>query len=324
MRSYLKLTRAHTVPLEAVPAAVGALLVTEGQVTVGVLLWTLYGIGYHLTGYGMNSYADWENGYDKDDPHKQHHPLNTGELSKRMAGYYVAGTGILTAILGIALSYDSGAIVIILIGVLFGACYNLVGKETLLKPALISVAHSTVFAAPYLAMGGDRPLIGIGGTAMVFLWVFYQIAVSGELKDMSSEEANILKDVFNCENEDGVHNYISDEAKAFSTSLKIITVTLFCIVAFLSSGVIYTVVTLIVGAITVAMSDSMMEEASGQYDRFKLVRSMSQIEMLTVLMFLTAFGRELEYISFALFALAGAWVLTFNKTLWGTTIAPKV
>lgn len=324
MRSYLRLTRAHTVPLEAVPAAVGALLATQGQITAGVLLWCLYGIGYHLTGYGMNSYTDWYNGYDQDDPHKQHHPLNTGELSKKRAGRVVAGIGILTAILGIALSYDSSAIVIILIGVLFGASYNLVGKETLLKPALISIAHSTVFAAPYIAMGGEEPLIGIGGTAMVFMWVFYQIAVSGELKDMSSDEANILKDVFNCENEDGAHNYISDEAKAFSTSLKIITVVLFCLVAFLSSGVIYTVITLIVGAITVAMADRMIEDASGEYDRDKLVKQMSQIEMMTVLMFLTAFGGTLHEIAFATFALAGAWVLTFNKALWGTSIAPKV
>jgi hypothetical protein len=95
-------------------------------------------------------------------------------------------------------------------------------------------------------------------------------------------------------------------------------------VAYLVSGGVYAVITLVVGGFTVDKARKMMREAHGEYSRGELISHMSQIEMLTLLMFLLAFGSILGEAWILIFIASGAWVVSMNKSLWGTYIAPRV
>lgn len=196
MRSYLRLTRAHTVPLEAVPTLMGAALAAGTVWSIDVALWCVAGILYHLAGYGHNSVSDWKRGYDKNDPYKQHHPLNRGTISPDVAKSLVGWLLVITVIYAAALAYpDPQALSALALGVIFGVLYNTHGKVTELKFIYISIAHTSMFVAPYLALGGDpswSPFMF--GLIFVFLWVVFQISVSGELKDITQDESNLLKE----------------------------------------------------------------------------------------------------------------------------------
>jgi len=80
-RAWLRLGRMHTLILEAPLATLGAAIGLGGLWDWKVLLWFIFGSMYHAVGYSMNSYVDWKKGYDKNDERKQHHPLNTQDIS---------------------------------------------------------------------------------------------------------------------------------------------------------------------------------------------------------------------------------------------------
>jgi hypothetical protein len=331
LREYLRLTRAHTTPLEAVPAFVGAYL-GSGSITLGVIGWTVYGVLYHLAGYGMNSYTDWVGGYDKDDQNKQHHPLNTGEITEGRARNVVVGLFILTAGLAVYLSaHSTVALLVLATGVMGGMLYNLTGKEDIKKPFYISYAHTTVFAVPYLATGGDIGITLIGGSAMVYFWVLFQIGISGEVKDLpaanKSDEKNILDEKLGCSFDDvtGLRgSNISKEAYEVSVLLRSLTVLVFIMGAYHVTGVIGALVVGIIGAISIGTTTSLMVSADSMYNRSDCLSKMATIEMLSLIMFLVAFWGELELLAPLAIVVSAIIVLSLNNYLWGTWLAPDV
>jgi|APHM01.1.fsa_nt_gi UbiA prenyltransferase family. len=145
-RSWLQLFRAHTVILEAPMALIGAAIGVGTFVDPRVGAWLLFGALYHIVGYGMNSYVDWKKGFDKDDPMKQHHPLNTGDIDPETAKKVIYGlTGALVVYL-FALTYSSPpAVGLSVLMIVSGLIYNYFGKYTILKFVPISIAHTLVF-----------------------------------------------------------------------------------------------------------------------------------------------------------------------------------
>jgi hypothetical protein len=331
LREYLRLTRAHTTPLEAVPAFVGAYL-GSGSITLGVIGWTVYGVLYHLAGYGMNSYTDWVGGYDKDDQNKQHHPLNTGEISQSAAKRTVVGLFILTGAVAVWLSAESTpALIVLASGVAAGLTYNLAGKEDIKKPLYISHAHATVFAVPYLAIGGSNPEVLVAGYLMVFFWVVFQIGISGEVKDLpaanQSDEKNILDEKLGCSFDDVtglMGSNISKEAYEVSLLLRVLTVLVFVVGAYIFSDFIGFLVVVTVGVMTLKTTVSLMTAADSMYDRGECLSKMATIEIQSLVMFLFAFRAELEELAIVATLVSGVVVLSLNKYLWGTWLAPDV
>lgn len=337
MRRWLQLTRAHTAPLETVPALVGALLATNGEITQGVLLWGVAGVMYHLSGYGMNSYADWSGGFDKDDPFKQHHPLNNGSLDPDRAKAFVYVLFFFTTVYTyyLALIYGSPiAAVVITIGVIAGVLYNYVGKYTEHKYMFISAAHMTMFIAPYVSLGGNEPAIVVLGGGLVFTWVVYQIAVSGEIKDIVMDEANLLKDEFNVRvnkaescNVDVVaeesYIYNTAEAQVYGAVLRIV-IGLFGIALALYLGSIpAAALVALISLATIYFSSEMLQ--SGAYKRGMRIQDMSMIETCTLGILLVSTLPFLGTLTaLTIFVASGLWLVSFNLYLWGTVIAPEV
>jgi len=194
IRQWLILYRAHTVVLEAPMAMAGAALALGELADPRVAAWGLLGAVYHIAGYGMNSYVDWKKGYDKDDPNKQHHPLNTGSISPSTAKYNIYFLIAAFAIFALALS-GFRPIGFLCLGVLLagGLAYNYFGKITVFKFIPISIAHTMVFVFPYMIYDGEISTGFIALTIAYFTHHVFQIAISGEIKDIKQDEANFLK-----------------------------------------------------------------------------------------------------------------------------------
>lgn len=336
--AYTRLTRFHTVPLELVPAIVGAVAATGGLFNRQVLLWMVFGVLYHLVGYGQNSLEDWKRGWDKDDPNKQHHPLNAGMITQRDADFFVYGLFTVTILYTAAIASNWLTIVLFLTGLpIAGTLYNTVGKQTRWKFLFIAYAHMTVFAVPYYSIAGAVDPVLLLGSLYVFAWVVFQIAVSGEIKDMAQDEANFLKKLGSRvePSQDGHLVEFSRTGQLFAYGIRGATIALS--IAFGSViaqqfgrsgsilfGIGVTELTLAgIGAFSMVLTWSMLQ--SGPFDRSERIDLMSKIELLSVLKMLVAVFPIIGIPNVAfLFVASGAWVMVFNKIEWGTLITPDV
>lgn len=333
LKSYLQLTRAHAAPLEVIPAMLGAALAVGGLWELSVLLWGVAGLLYHSAGYAMNSYEDWKEGHDKRDEYKSHHPLNTGDLSKRQAKKV---TGLLVAIAAVyvvgLIGTDLTAMIVLVIGVSMGFTYNLIGKKTSLRFIPISIAHTTLFVIPFLAEGGDlNSDVLLLGSSFVFLWVSFQIGVGESIKDLTDYETpNFLRDVTGVSlGGIGRQTGYNPHAKAilFSILLKVAGLSLaFPLFDVLNEGEpnsIVPTVMIMLCLICVSLTIGLM--ILGEfYMRDRRVTMISGIEAITVFVFILACTSVITPLgAITLIILSVLWVFTTNKIAWGTILSPR-
>lgn len=353
-RKYLQLFRAHTAPLEAIPATVGALLAVGGYThTAG--LWFIAGVLYHFSGYGMNSYMDWKKGHDKDDPHKQHHPLNDGRLTGDRALIAVGGVFLITLIfvgglIGVlSVSFERMLLSygIMSLGIVTGYAYNEYSKSTILKPVPIMVAHTTVFVIPYVSLGGDLTSLSfLLGVLYMLVWVGYQIGVLGELQDMRVDDTNILTDLNIAKYGRENRLYLDTKLIIVSVLAKGLAILIAIRIAAGNGNLVSLVLIAFAGALLgVHLTDLFTMGSNGwehlinvyaddvdaavtpiyfiEFDRDKILLLTARIERETAVIFALMYyyiGVETAI----LLALSMVWVVILNKYLWGTYMAPKV
>lgn len=329
MRRWLQLTRAHTAPLEVIPAVLGALLATGGRMTEAVMLWGVFGLLYHLTGYGHNSISDYRSGHDKNDPHKEHHPLNRNGIQ------FVVGSIIFISIMFIiTILYTLYLVIpstegIALIGVMvfFGVAYNVYGKETHWKFVLIAIAHSITFALPYVSLGGDiLDPVFILCWLYVFLWVVFQIAISGEMKDISTDESNLLLDLGmesdRRESDGRVHLTIPRKILYIGLAIRSQMIAAAFVVGLITNSIGAIMAIFVIWLSMFPTSDLLYE---GTYNRDYRLKQMAIIEItsLVAFCFLLSFTTGL-ILALVLISWSAIWLLAFNRVEWGTYISPKV
>jgi len=218
-----------------------------------------------------------------------------------------------------------------------GTLYNTVGKRTRWKFLFIAYAHTTVFAVPYISITGTvQPALTLG-SLYVFSWVVFQIAVSGEVKDMAQDEANFLKELGSGVEPSGDDHLVtfSRPAKLFAYASRLVVVALgvgfgsvvaqqYGRAGAIPGGVGVAELSLVgVGALSLVLTWSMLQ--NGPFNRTERIATMSKIEALSVLMLLLAVFPVIGMPSVAfIFVASGAWVMVFNKIEWGTLVAPDV
>jgi hypothetical protein len=218
-----------------------------------------------------------------------------------------------------------------------GSLYNIVGKLTRWKFLFIAYAHTTVFAVPYFAIAGAADTAFLVGCLYLFSWVVFQIAVSGEVKDMAQDEANFLKALGSTVEPSGDGHLVtfSPAAKLFSYASRAVTVALGVGFAHLVArrydtagsalaGLGITELMLVgVGALSLALTWSMLQ--NGPFNRTERIATMSKIEATSVLILLVAVVPVIGMpAAVFLFLGSGVWVMVFNKIEWGTLVAPDV
>lgn len=326
--AWMRLFRAHTAILEGPLAAAGAALALGTLFDPKVALWAIFGILYHFIGYGLNSYADWKNGYDKNDPSKQHHPLNTGEITPNIAKYVLYSLFIVLITYGLALtSFSLIGIIGMGIIVVTGMFYNYYGKEFKLKFVPICIAHTLVFAVPYYYYSGTVSL----GAGLLIVAIFvhhvFQIVISGDLKDMGQDEKNHLiqlgaelkiipdhPDVF----------VPSNQVLKLTYSLTVIQIVIISF-AFGSFGI-----SLLGLSLTAMLSLWLLYEShtlieGGSFNRSKRVSSMSRRELAGFWLIYSALTPVIDVSGVMLIIITSVlYLLPVSKLMWGNWVKPEV
>jgi len=320
VRSWLVFSRSHTAILEAPIAALGAALALSSFWNIEVLKWTVFGFLYHVVGYSMNSYADWKNGFDKDDPNKKHHPLNTGDISPKAAEYFVKGSTVLLLVYALILTnFKTEALVILCIMVLSGVSYNYFGKITQHKYIMLSVAHTSVFLLAYMSYDGSYSNIIWIGALAYFIHHVFQILISGDVKDVEMDESSLVQDL-------GMEIDYLNGRKLLDVDPSVIVISY--IIAILEGVIVIGILlffdpanyiialTIILFAWMVMEVDDVVSE--GIYNRSSRVAAMSRKELAGLWMIFASFTSAIGIKAFiGMVVLSLAYFIPISYLMWG-------
>lgn len=335
LRAWLRFFRAHTAILESPLAIIGAAISLGTLWKPIIFFWCIFGVIYHFVGYGMNSYVDWKKGFDKDDPQKQHHPLNTGEISPDDAKNAIIITLVTLILYGLIIArFSLVAIVSALIMLVSGVAYNYLGKYTRFKFIPISIVHTMVFIFPFLQYQ-DGVQISSGTIGLLFVLMalayfihhIFQIAISGDIKDIKQDEATLLKDL-------GLELRISiDNILILDSGLVVLFSSYVLLLA--QAGIAGSALLLFEGYhsaifLLLILSGWMVYEgdktvASGTYDRGDRVTHMSRRELAGYMLIHSAAIPLIGYFAYILITVYMlGYLFVMNKFLWGTWVKPEV
>jgi 4-hydroxybenzoate polyprenyltransferase len=327
-RAWSRFTRAHTAILEAPLPVVGYVLATGELFTIQILPWLVFGMLYHYVGYGMNSYTDWKNGFDKDDPEKQHHPLNTGQITETQAKVFTYGGLVFLGLISIIVTnFSPTAIVILAVMVISGSIYNYYGKVTVLKPLPISTAHTLVFVLPYVYLSDNLGVVFYVMVGAYFIHHYFQIGVSGDIKDIREDEANVVKYLGSELKETEYGDIILDTGRTVQVAaytLSALQITLVLIAMLLLNTNFYGV-TLMVGFSIWMMYEADATMRPGLYGRDSRIQHMSRKEIAGYMMchvsVYSVVGPEGTALIFAFML---AYLFSVSKFTWGNWLKPDV
>lgn len=328
-KAWLRFFRAHTVVLEAPMALLGAAIGIGSVLDPRVGLWLLFGVAYHNIGYGMNSYVDWKKGFDKDDERKQHHPLNTDEIkpntAKKVTFILMA---LLVTFLAVMTISDIVALGLSVLMVVSGVAYNYFGKYTSLKAVPISIAHTLVFFIPYYLYTDSITVFGILITSAYFVHHFYQIAVSGDIKDIDQDEASLIQKL-GAKLVDGeimgVNYFITtNKILIFGYGTAVVEMFLAHGAVFYMNPSPYVIgITAIMGTLTIYDTDNMLQ--SGAFEREKRLEYISRREFFGYTMIHSASILVIGWEAFAVLIISMlVYLATVSKFIWGNWLVPDV
>lgn len=328
LRQWLILLRAHTAILEAPMAVLGAAY-GIGSFNDPILLgWLLFGCLYHYSGYSMNSYVDWKKGFDKNDPRKQHHPLNKGTINPDTAKKVVFLLLGLLIILGFILGGPNlitlGCILVMLVS---GVSYNYFGKITWLKFLPISITHTMVFVFPYLVYSTEITAPFVLITSAYFIHHVFQIAISGDVKDIDQDEASLIQKLGATVGKGIVYEDRFDPGDTLLLlvpSLSILQITLASSAAVLIDEEILSFPFIILfGIITLYYSERIV--LTGTFNRGERVKHMSIREIAGYAMIHSTMIVTTDLTGFlAILSFMVVYLVVTNKFIWGNLLKPDV
>ncbi|MBA7525977.1 hypothetical protein ES705_18137 [subsurface metagenome] len=199
VRDWLQVFRAHTAPATIILVLVSYLLGGGNLFTFDSLFLGIFALLFHWFTYGHNSLMDTVSGYDLKDKHKSHHPLVRGDISLEYAHKVIhSGLFILTLIgIWFALKSDGSpflAVAWFTIFITAGHAYNDgLSKVTIWSFVPITICFTSfgIFGY-YIAATEMSDLMFCVALYFAVTWLF-QISLSGELKEITEREANLLR-----------------------------------------------------------------------------------------------------------------------------------
>jgi len=326
VRSWLVLFRAHTAILEAPIAILGASLALGSFWNIEVLKWAIFGAGYHYLGYGMNSYADWKKGYDKNDPNKEHHPLNTGDIKPDTASLVIKALTVALLVYALYLTnLQLDSLVVLTVMITAGISYNYFGKVTEHKYLLLSAAHTCLFVLPYVAYTDSYANIVWVGAIAYFVHHVFQILISGDVKDIEMDESSLLQELgMSIKDENGKKMLDVDPSLVVISYLVAILegVIVTAILLFLDPHLYIQLVTLLLMVWMIIEVDGIIAE--GEFNRQYRVSAMSRKELAGLWMIFASFsskiglGALIATISFSM-----VYFIPVSYFMWGS-LTPDV
>lgn len=305
---------------------------------LGVTLWALW---FHYIGFTHNGLTDLE--WDRKDPNKSHFPLVSGKIRERSALMLVTVGTLIGVVWGWLQAgwWNLPALFWIIWATLWGVSYNLTSKRSLLAPIFISASFSCLPLYGYYAAGstiyhafdvdgvwGMVTDIGFLLWAYTFMLMFFQIAVSGYLKELEQEDQpNLLRTLGAFVGKERLRVYAGGYG-LFVILSRLGTIVVGAVILCTEIGLplwehgmmFFMLLTLMVLAATA------IETCGGEWNRELRVQWMAIVEILVywslVVALLPLLG-TLTALAFMLLPLV--WFVAWNRILWGKRyISPKV
>jgi 1,4-dihydroxy-2-naphthoate octaprenyltransferase len=329
LKDWLQLFRSHTSPLEMLIAASGAALATGSILSWEVLLFLVFGWLYHNAGYGHNSVEDYIRGFDKDDPHKSHHPLQRGAIDPMVGRAVTLAMIVLSFVYGVSIGgIELLPLSLLVVLTLMGFVYNIYGKKMGVKFLPIAIAHSLLFPFAYFGSGGPSDpgsllWVALILTAYLVLQIVYQIMIEGDLKDIDMSEASLLsrlgvkleKDRFTA----------SILARILSASIKVISIGLLFGALYLQEALINDYLLVAAFSLILLFLDRKLM-MSRCWDHTACLRTMALMEVSSTFALVAAVSPTMggPIPAVILMVLGIAYFILMNRFLWGTGLVPKV
>ena len=314
----LSFTRIHTASLTVSVVVIAALL-SSYSITY-VALFAVFALLFHMFGFSINNIMDYR--YDLTDPYKRHFPSISGSINM--------GHAMVASMIGTVLSYIYGAwlvgfailpVIFLSVALIAGIVYNFINKVSAFGPFLISLSFASLIPYVMLSLHGTQNII-VFYAAFAFLTLYYQIGVSGYLKDIEVDQYNFMsrlgmkliagKITFTDDN----RNY------AFGLRVAILTVGL-VVAGLIGFNLITATVFVAIQLVVIGRSIHMLK--NNAWIRTNYLKQMSMIEILNyfslAILFAPMYG--MWWMAF-LVVFPILWFMAFNKMFFGTLSAPRV
>jgi len=321
-RPFLKLVRIHTSSLTQGGVILAAILAGETRIPI-LIAYAFWAVLFHAVGFVDNNIEDYE--HDRNDPAKKHFPLVTGEVTLKQAKTFCY-TGMLSAfILGVLLAeFKLLPAAFLLLTFTFGRLYNALSKRSTFSPVYISGSFTSLVLFAYYSRynGSDfNPLIALF-TLYTFFLMFWQIAWEGYIKDIESDEVNLLR-VLGCKINDGWFEP-SLKGRIFGWGLRIPTIIIGAIMLTVTNGDWIAWFGFITLSICVLYSTYKLVERR-RHDHGKTVMFCAVTEVLVYFSIVTALHELLGTIAtLTLIFYPIIWFVSLNRITWKTWITPRV
>jgi 4-hydroxybenzoate polyprenyltransferase len=330
LRDWLRLFRAQTGLATyfgfSVPYLIagGNPIVAVGLLPVGLLM--------HYASFGHNSVMDYW--YDIHDPAKAHHPLQSGRISLSKAHIVIHSMLALSALVCIAVTLllsprPEVAVAFLAMYMVFGHTYNDgLGKHTRHSWLPISLCFTSLAGwGWFLATDTFDPNLALV-LIVAFMAIAYQIGFEGNMKDICSDEVNLLHSLartMECRYEEGKLTMIRYEGHTFWWLRVFDTVILWLLCLNLSAHL----GTLVLAVASVAQwwqISRMEREVRHGINRDRLLGYLGKIEALEFLKLMSPMlystGNVLVFLFYLPLGLV--YFTLMNRLLWGTVWAPRV
>ena len=327
VRGWLQIFRAQTAPATII-LVLSSYLVGGGNLfTVEGLSLGIFALLFHWFTYGHNSLMDTVSGHDLRDKQKAHHPLVRGAISLESAHKVIhTGLFILTLIgIWLALKGDGNpflAMAWFAIFITAAHAYNDgLSKTTVWSFAPIAICF-TAFAlfSYYISATKMSDLMFFVALYFAVTWIF-QISLSGELKEITEKEANLLRymgaKISNNRLELG-------KAKYYGWLVKLVNLGVGCYILYRFG---FNLLSIALFALLAALAIYFCHELTKDriWDRNKSLVHMALEEIATIYIIPTVLIPVIGIAASATLMLFGiVYFILYNIFLWGTILRPRV
>jgi len=274
LREWLILIRLPSAAIGvAVPIAAYLLAVHEAPSAWSMISYGVFGWLFQAVGMADNQVTDYP--YDLMDPNKTHFPLVAAGIRPRDAELFVKTVLVLLLILGAWLSAGKApALLSLLVCAVLGLIYNHYNKTKLWTPIVLAVSFAMLPLYVYFSVGVQLSTLLILSNTYFFLFTAYQVAITGELKDLETNERSFLR-ILGCRIE---NNYFSASPTVlgYAISLKMLGLLVVLVIASTTGAFVECIALTIPIVIAVGLS-----VRSGQWNREGRLKSMLLVEILS-------------------------------------------
>jgi len=327
IRDWLQLFRAHTAPATILLIIIPFLVGGGKLFSLNGLLVLLFAWASHLVSFGHNTVMDTQGGWDVRDPNKSHHPLVRGVIPLEKAHNVIHTLMFVLVVYGIVLPYLCGgnisyALIFLLFWVTAGHGYNDGLGKTLL-PSFIPIAISITSASLYgyfLAAKEFSDLMFLIAL-YVFLTIWFQTSIEGNLKEIEAKEANLL--VWMGAKCDG-RNFEPGYAGVYGLIIKNLSILMALLILIFVGENLWLVATYILfGGAMIVLAVLLTEER--EWNRKRTLLYCALEEVFSIYLLCVILLPKIGYLE-GLMLMAGGLIYfwLFNRMEWGTRLTPMV